>query len=71
MTLAHETGHLFYMSRNKERIIWSKKPRTEDQANQFVLLLLKMNDIDENEYKTFYSKALKASKKRKKCWFEP
>lgn len=69
MTLCHEAGHLFTL-KGSDTFNWSKKPRSEDKANQFVLRLLKLNDIDENEYHEFYEKAKKKVKKRKKSWFE-
>jgi Zn-dependent peptidase ImmA (M78 family) len=67
--LCHEVGHLFYMKKDKP-FNWSKKPRTEDQANWFAMQLLKNNGVDVEEYKQFYNKALLAAKKRKKSWFE-
>jgi len=69
MALCHETGHLFYMKKGKT-LNWSKKPRTEEQANWFAMQLLRRNGIDVEEYKEFYNKALVAVKKRKKSWFE-
>lgn len=68
-TLCHEVGHLFYMKKGQQ-FTWSKKPRTESQANWFAMQLLKTKEIDIEEYKEFYNKALKAVKKRKKSWFE-
>lgn len=68
-TLCHEIGHLFYMKKGKP-LNWSKKPRTEEQANWFAMQLLKTNGVDIEEYKEFYNKALIAVKKRKKSWFE-
>lgn len=68
-TLAHEAGHLFYMKKGNA-FNWSEKPRSEDQANWFALQLIKHNEIESYEYKKFYNKALRASKKRKKSWFE-
>ena len=69
MTLAHEAGHLFYMTKGKA-FNWSKKPRTEDQANWFALQLLRLNNIEGFEYHEFYNKAKKKLKNRKKSWFE-
>lgn len=68
-TLAHEAGHLFYMSKGKI-LNWSKNSRSENQANWFALQLIKRNNIDVEEYKEFYNKALKISKNRKKSWYE-
>ena len=69
LTLAHEAGHLFNLGKN-QKFIWSKKARTEEEANWFALQLLNINDIDPNEYRKFYDKAKKKVKKRKKSWFE-
>jgi Zn-dependent peptidase ImmA (M78 family) len=67
--LAHEAGHLFY--KKGEKIFnWSKTARSEEEANTFALQLLESNDIDSHGYCKLYSKAKKASKKRKKSWFE-
>lgn len=68
LTLCHEAGHLFFIKNNEWN--WSKKPKTEEEANQFALKLLKFNEIDENEYRVFYNKALRKVKKRNKSWFE-
>lgn len=68
-TLAHEAGHLFSMGK-EQKLIWSKKARSEDDANKFALILLGINDIEGNEYRKFYNKAKKKVKKRKKSWFE-
>ena len=68
-TLAHEAGHLFYMTKDSN-FNWSKKPRTEEEANVFALQLLKLSDIDPNEYRKVYEKAKKKLKNRKKSWFE-
>lgn len=68
-TLAHEAGHLFSLGKN-QKFIWSEKPRTEEEANQFALQLLNINEIDPNEYLKFYNRAKKKSKKRKKSWHE-
>ena len=67
--LAHEAGHLFYMKKGN-CFNWSKKARSEEQANWFALQLLRLNGIDSEEYMTFYGKAKKAIKTRKKAWFE-
>jgi Zn-dependent peptidase ImmA (M78 family) len=69
LTLAHEAGHLFNMGKNQE-FIWSKNPRTEEEANQFALQLLNIYEIDPTEYCRFYEKAKKKAKKRNKSWFE-
>lgn len=69
LTLAHEAGHLFTM-KGKSNFIWSKDPRTEEEANRFALELLNLNDINSNEYRKFYNRAKKKVKKRKKSWFE-
>lgn len=68
LTLSHEMGHLFY--KKNDKFIWSKNPRTEEEANQFALQLLNIHEIDPNEYSKFYKKAKKKVKKRRKCWFE-
>lgn len=67
--LAHEAGHLFSMKKGK-KFAWSKKPRSEEEANQFALQLINLNEIDCYEYRNFYDKAKKKFKKRKKSWFE-
>lgn len=67
--LAHEMGHLFYPKKGKE-LGWSKKPRSEEEAHQFALRLIKFNDIDPYEYYRFYRRVTKRAKKRKKSWFE-
>ena len=66
--LAHEAGHLFYMRNGKFN--WSKKPRTEEQANTFAVKLLKFNEIESHEYYKHYNRAKKNVKKRIKSWFE-
>ena len=68
-TLAHEAGHLFYMKKGKV-FNWSKKPRTEEQANWFALQLFRLMEIENTDYKNFYNKALNKLKTRKKSWFE-
>lgn len=68
-TLAHEAGHLFYM-RKGNMFSWSKKPRTEEQANWFAIQLIKMNGISSIDYCNHYSNAIRYNKKRKKSWFE-
>jgi len=67
--LTHEAGHLFYMKKDQE-FVWSKKPRSEEEAHSFALQLLKLNEIDNFEYYKFYRKAVRSIKKRKKSWFE-
>jgi Zn-dependent peptidase ImmA (M78 family) len=67
--LAHEAGHLFYMKKNKI-FNWSKKIRSEKQANFFAIQLLRLSGIDVSEYYLHYDKAVKKSKKRRKTWFE-
>jgi Zn-dependent peptidase ImmA (M78 family) len=68
-TLAHEAGHLFYFGKDN-KFNWSKKPKTEVEANTFALQILKLSDIDPYEYSKIYEKAKKKSKNRKKSWFE-
>lgn len=65
--LAHEAGHLFYMKKGSI-FNWSKKYRTEEEANWFAVQLLRINDIGSDEYWQFYNKIKK--RKRKKTWFE-
>ena len=67
--LAHEAGHLFFMKKG-QKLVWSTKGRSENKANRFALQLLNFNDIDSNEYRVFYNRALKKIKNRKKSWFE-
>jgi len=66
--LAHEAGHLFYMKKGK-MFNWSKKARTEKQANFFALQLLRLKGIDKDEYWEVYNKAVKRGINRK-SWFE-
>ena len=68
-TLAHEAGHIFYMTKGRA-FIWSKKARTEKQANWFAVQLLRLMKIDVLEYYCFYEKAKKRNKYRRKSWFE-
>ncbi len=68
-TLIHEVGHLFYM--NKGNILnWSKRVRTEKEANWFAFQILRINDIDVDDYKEFYNRANRILKNRKKSWHE-
>ena len=69
LTLCHELGHLFYMQKGN-RFVWSDEPRTEEQANFFAIKLLQYNDVDADEYRKFYNKALRIVKKRKPSWHE-
>ncbi len=68
LTLCHEAGHLFYLK--DDTFVWSKEPRSEEEANRFALELLDSNDIKSGEYRKFYEKAKKKVKKRRKSWFE-
>jgi Zn-dependent peptidase ImmA (M78 family) len=67
-TLAHEAGHLFYMS-GDNMFNWSKKIRSETKAHAYAVKLLDSADINEDEYYIFYSKA-KSRRGRKKSWSE-
>jgi Zn-dependent peptidase ImmA (M78 family) len=67
--LAHEAGHLFYMKKGKI-FNWSKKARSEDQANFFAIQLLKLAGVNKEDYYMHYDKASKHAKKRKKSWFQ-
>jgi Zn-dependent peptidase ImmA (M78 family) len=69
LILAHEAGHLFTLGKNR-KFVWSKKPKTEEEANYFALQILNIHEIDPNEYRKSYEKAKKKSLKRKKSWFE-
>ena len=68
MTLCHEAGHLFTMEKGKFK--WSKKPRSEEEANRFAIDLLRTNDIEDYEYFKVYKKIEKKTKKRILSWFE-
>jgi len=67
--LAHESGHLFYMTKGK-LFKRAKKNRTEEQANWFAIQLLRINGVEVYEYKNFYSHAKKIVKNRIKSWHE-
>jgi hypothetical protein len=67
-TLAHEAGHLFHMKKGSV-FNWSKKARSEEQANWFAVQFLKRYGISSKEYYVFYSKAQKRGRKYK-SWFE-
>jgi len=67
-TLAHEAGHIFFMKKDKI-FNWSKKERPENKANMFAIKILGMNKIKSEEYKIFYSGAIKRGRPNK-SWFE-
>lgn len=67
--LAHEAGHLFYMKKGKT-FNWSKKARSEKQANFFAIQLLRLVGENKEDYYLHYEKALKRNKKKRKSWFQ-
>lgn len=68
-TLIHEAGHLFYPN-NVTLFNWSKKARTEKQANSFAVKILKLKELEVDDYETFYNRAKEIAKNRKKSWHE-
>jgi Zn-dependent peptidase ImmA (M78 family) len=66
-TLCHEMGHLFTM--DEYDFLWSEVARTEKQANNFAVKLLKTHGITKEEYYVFYDKAVKRGRPRK-TWSE-
>jgi Zn-dependent peptidase ImmA (M78 family) len=68
--LAHEAGHLFTLK--KDGIFeWSRKVRSEKEANWFAIQLINRAKIDVTEYYAYYEKAKKSNKFKGKPWYAP